>query len=356
MATASAGKAPEAEFGRQHHRVAAFEDGGGDVGHLGAGRHRRGDHRFEHLGGDDHRLAGAAAGAGDLLLDAGHALQRHLDAEVATGDHERVGVFDDRRQAFDRLRLLDLGEDAGAAAGELAHLGEVFRALDERQRDPVDAGVERRFQVGTVLRRQRAEGDGGVGNADALAVGEVVADLDRGDHAPLGHLGDAQAHAAVVEQQPVAGFESGKHFRVGQLDAGRVAGVGIVIEHEALADHQVDGLVGEHADPELRSLQVDENADRVAFLGLDLADGRHQLAHELVIAVAHVDAEDIRARPEELLDHRLFGRCRPQRCENLGSSRPPHVSRSVPCWSGSVSWTVQLFCSPVSTSKNPVFS
>ena len=119
-------------FGRQHHRVAALEDGGGDVGHLGAGRHRRGDHRFEHLGGDDHRLAGAAAGAGDLLLDAGHALQRHLDAEVAAGDHQRVGVLDDRRQALDRLRLLDLGEDAGAAAGELAHLGEVLRRAGRR--------------------------------------------------------------------------------------------------------------------------------------------------------------------------------------------------------------------------------
>ena len=105
---------------RQHDRVGALEDGGGDVGDLGAGRHRRGDHRFQHLGRDDHRLAGAAGGAGDLLLDAGHALERHLDAEVAARDHQRVGLFDDRGEALDRLRLLDLGEHAGAAAGDLA--------------------------------------------------------------------------------------------------------------------------------------------------------------------------------------------------------------------------------------------
>ncbi len=307
MATASTGKAPDAEFGRQHHRVAALEDGGCHVRHLGAGRHRRGDHRFEHLGGDDHRLAGAAAGTGDLLLDAGHALERHLDTKVAAGNHEGVAVLDDRRQAFDRLRLLDLGEDAGAAAGELAHFGEIFGALDEGQRHPVDAGVERRFQVGTVLRRQCAEGDGGIGDADALAVGEVVADLDRGHHARLGRLGDAQAHAAVVEQQPMAHFQRGKHFRMGQLDARRVARFGVGIEHEGLTDRQVDGLVGELADAQFRPLQIDENADRVAFLGLNLADGGHQPAHEVVVGMAHIDAEDIRTGPEQVRDRRFFG-------------------------------------------------
>ena len=84
-------------------------------------------------------------------------------------------------------------------------------------------------------------------------------------HARLGRLGDAQAHAAVVEQQPVAGFEGGEDFRMGQLDARRVAGLGIGIEDEGLAERQVDGLVGEHADAQLRPLQVDEDADRVAL-------------------------------------------------------------------------------------------
>ena len=129
---------------RQHDGVGALEDGGGDVGDFGAGRHRRGDHRFQHLGGDDHRLAGAAGGAGDLLLDAGHALERHLDAEIAARDHQRVGVLDDLGETLDRLRLLDLGKNAGAAAGDLLDLGEILGALDEGQRDPVDAGVERR--------------------------------------------------------------------------------------------------------------------------------------------------------------------------------------------------------------------
>ena len=179
------GKGAGGGLGRQHDRVGAFEDGGRDVRDLGAGRHRRGDHRFQHLRGDDHRLAGAAGGAGDLLLDAGHLLERHLDAEVAAGDHQRVGELDDRGEALDRLRLLDLGQDAGAAAGDLPDLGEILGALDEGERDPVDAGVERRLEVGAVLGGEGAEGEGGVGDADALAVGEPGADLDGGHGAAV---------------------------------------------------------------------------------------------------------------------------------------------------------------------------
>ena len=48
--------------------------------------------------------------------------------------------------------------------------------------DPVDAGVEHGVEVGAVLRRSaRENGSIGVGQADALAVGELAADLDARD-------------------------------------------------------------------------------------------------------------------------------------------------------------------------------
>ena len=103
---------PGGGFRRQHHGVGAFEDRGRDVGHFGARRHRIGDHQFEHLRRDHHRLAGAARRAGDLLLDAGHFFQRHLDAEIAARDHQRVGEVHDLGEPRDRLRLLDLGHHA----------------------------------------------------------------------------------------------------------------------------------------------------------------------------------------------------------------------------------------------------
>ena len=90
---------PGRRFRRQHDGVGALEDGGRHVGHLGAGRHRAGDHRFQHLGRDHHRLAGAPRAARHLLLDARHLLQRHLDAEVAARHHHGVGEIRGSRRA-----------------------------------------------------------------------------------------------------------------------------------------------------------------------------------------------------------------------------------------------------------------
>ena len=170
-------------FRRQHDRVGAVENGGGDVGDFSAGRHRARDHRFQHLRGDDHRLAGAAAGARHFLLHAGHFFQRHFDAEVAARHHQRVGEIEDVVEPRDGLRLLDLGHHGGAAASELLGFGDILRALDERQRDPIDPGIERGFEVGDILRRQSRERDDGIGQADALAAGNFAADLDLRDNA-----------------------------------------------------------------------------------------------------------------------------------------------------------------------------
>ena len=139
---------PGGGFRRQHHRVGALEDRGGDVGNFGARRHRARDHRFQHLRRDHDRLAGAAAGARHLLLHAGHLLERHLDAEIAARHHQRVGQFENVVEPRHRLRLLDLGHHRGAAARDLLGLGDVLRALDEGQRHPVDAGIERGFEIG----------------------------------------------------------------------------------------------------------------------------------------------------------------------------------------------------------------
>ena len=142
---------PGGGFRRQHDRVGAFEDGGRDVRDLGAGRHRARDHRFEHLGRDHDRLAGAARRARHLLLHARHLFERHLDAEVAARHHQRIGEIEDLVEPMHRLRLLDLGHDGGAAARDLLGFGDVLRPLDEGERHPVDAGVERGLEVGAVL-------------------------------------------------------------------------------------------------------------------------------------------------------------------------------------------------------------
>ena len=136
------------------------------------------DHRFQHLRCDDDRLAGAAAGPRHALLRARHPFDRQFDAKIAARHHDGVGDVENVVEMVERLRLFDLGHHRGAAAGDLLGFGDVFGALDERQRDPVDAGIERGFEIGAVLRHQSGKRERRVGQADALARRQLAADFD----------------------------------------------------------------------------------------------------------------------------------------------------------------------------------
>ena len=70
----------------------------------------------------------------------------------------------------------------------------------------------------------------------------------------------------------------GRWTRVASPGAGSASSVNVC------AFRQHDRAAGESADPQLRTLQIDQDADRPAVLVLDRADRRDQLAHPLVRA------------------------------------------------------------------------
>ena len=307
--TASIGKAPAADSAESMIGIGTFIDRRRDVRHFGTGRDRRGDHRFEHLRRDHDRLAGAPAGAGDLLLDARNLLQRHFHAEIAAGDHQRIRNLDDLGEALHGLGLLDLRHDAGTAGCDLAHLGDVVRTLHEGKGDPVDLGRKRGVEIGAVLGGQRAGADRRIGDGDALAVGQAGADLDRRQRRrAIGRDGDdAQAHLAVVDEEAVTRLERLEDFGVRKEDAAGRSRCRVGIEREGLADGNLDRLVGEGAEAKLRALQVGEDADRPALLRADGADRGHEFAQLVMRGVAHVDAEDVGTGLEQRRDDRLVG-------------------------------------------------
>src|SRR5690606_13310371 len=108
-------------------------------------------------------------------------------------------------------------------------------------------------------------------------------------------------------------------------------------------------------DAELRTLQVGENADRPAAALLDGANPLDQQAHRVVAGMAHIDAEEVGAGLEQLLDHLLFRGCRPQRGKNLYFAVALHSQFWPSCVLGaSESCTIQLPWRPVSYSLNPM--
>lgn len=191
----------------------------------------------------------------------------------------------------------------------IADFREVFRALDERQGNPVDVvDCENGVEIGAVLVGKHACRQQGIGKADALAVGNGGAGNDLGDDRLAIACFSAQVQLTIVDQQAVSGLHRFQNFRMRQEDALVVAGRIVAVEREGLAWDERDLGVGEFSDAQLWSLQVGENADRPATAGFDGADARHQRAHHLMAGMAHVDAEQIGACFMELLDHRFVRR------------------------------------------------
>src|SRR5262249_23706360 len=161
-------------------------------------------------------------------------------------------------------------------ARDLLRLRDVVGSLDEGERDPVDAGIEPRFEVGTVLCRQRRERHGGVGQVDAFAIGQLSADLDAGENAVAVRLDDDESYVANDVKQGVARLYGGKDSGVRQVHPLGITGSGIGVEREGFAVGQRDRICCEAADPELWTLQIEQNSDWPTVLGLHLPDSRRE--------------------------------------------------------------------------------
>lgn len=227
--------------------------------------------------------------------------------------------------------------------------------MDERERDPVDVvDGQNRIEVGAVLVGEDAGRKNGVRQAHTFAVGDLRA-RDDGRHDALAvTLLGLEMQLAVIDQQAVARLHRFQDFRMGQVDAVRVAGGIVVVERKRLAGLELDGGVGELADTELRALKVGENADRATAGGLDIADALNQRTHQVMAGMAHVDAEKIGPGFVQLPDHRLVGRGGTKRGEDLYFAVALHQFWLSWVPDVSDSWTIQLPCLPVSYSLNPI--
>jgi hypothetical protein len=108
---AALGIATDGGFAGQHQAVGLFIGGVHHIGDLRAGGRGVGDHRFEKLGGHDHAFAEFMATLDDAALKQGKLLEFNLGAQVATGDHDDIGLADDRVDIADRFLVLDLGDE-----------------------------------------------------------------------------------------------------------------------------------------------------------------------------------------------------------------------------------------------------
>ena len=168
--------------------------------------------------------------------------------------------------------------------------------------------------------RERGDRQHHARHVDALAVGQSSAHQHLGIRAGRVAGVDAQAQAAVVQQQLGAGHQRGEDLGVGQTDALGVAGARVQVQAEALAGLQLRRPLREGAHAQLGALQVGHHADGAAGLDLDLAQDGHADRVILGAAVAEVQPEHVHAGMEQAAEGVAVAAGRTQRGDDLGAA------------------------------------
>jgi hypothetical protein len=143
---------------------------------------------------------------------------------------------------------------------------------------------------------------------------------DLADHLGALHIFDPHLDATVIEDQGRAARHVVNQIGIVQADALLVAQFAVGIEDEAIAVVQVDLAVLELADADLRSLQVDQDADGTAAR---LGQRAHQVGALDVFfrrAVREIQAHDIDARLDHPVQDLGIGTSRTQRSDNFSSA------------------------------------
>ena len=194
-------------FAGEHDGVGAVEDGVGHVTGLGARGARVFDHRLEHLGGGDDGLAPGGGAANDVLLNDRNFLRRHFDAEIAAGDHDSVGHFENFFEVIDGLRLFEFGDDGDIAlvrGDNLLDHADVGGGADEGQGDGIDAVLEAEFEILAIFFRERGDRESDAGKIDAFVLAEHAAVDDIAEHIFAAGTADTQFDQAIAQQDASA--------------------------------------------------------------------------------------------------------------------------------------------------------
>ena len=213
--------------------------------------------------------------------------------QIAARHHDAIGGRDDRLERIDRRGLFELGHDPGSPADQLLELSDIVRALHERERDPVNTDRQAEREIFTILLGQRRHWQDRTRHVHALAIGDG-AGVERLHFGKILSAGKhPQAHLAVVDQQILTGFDRSEDFRVQQRHTSVLADGRIEVKPQPLPDGKVHSPADHLAQAQLRSLQIHQDSDRAAHIGLDLPDGIVASPVILMGSVAEIQPENI---------------------------------------------------------------
>ena len=101
-----------------------------------------------------------------MFLDHRDFFGSHFDAEIAAGDHDSVGSFEDFFQMIDGLRLFEFGNDRDIAlvrGDDSLDCRNIGGGADEGESDGIDSVPEAKLQVLAIFGSHGRNGEGDSG-------------------------------------------------------------------------------------------------------------------------------------------------------------------------------------------------
>jgi hypothetical protein len=141
----------------------------------------------------------------------------------------------------------------------------------------------------------------------------------------------SQLDQSIRDEDAIAGLRVLGERRVARRHALGIAQGLAGRDAEGLAGHQAHGSsAGQRTGADLRALEVEQDRDRQAELGSDLAHQRDALAVFGVAAVREVQAHHVDAGAQQLAQRVAIGSCGSQRRNDLDRLRHCVRHRRVP--------------------------
>ena len=318
----------DGRLGREHHGVGAVHDGIRDIGHLGARRRRRVDHRLEHLRGRDAYLVAGTREPDQALLQARHRCVADFDRQVAARHHDDVARIDDPADVLDCLGTLDLRDDvaqSARSAQQRPRLLDILGVTRERYRHEVEAEPRSGLDVAAILGRQGRRRQPATLLVQALVIGELAALLHDGNGCACPRRCSTASTIRPSSSSSVSpGTTSFVRLRYAQPTACSSPAFGSIAVSSTNSCPSFSTMAPFLKDSTriFGPLQVAHDADMTADLVGDVA--HHRDARGLIgrRAVREVDPEHVGAGEDQLLDDRGVVGGRAERRDDLGA--PSH--------------------------------
>lgn len=172
-------------------------------------------------------LAAAVTAVDHVLLNGGDLFKRGPYAKVAAGDHHAVARFDDLLQILNAAHIFNFGYNlyipAAVFIEQGAQIVHVLRTAHKRGRDKIHILTDAEEQIAAVRLADIGHVNIGIGQVDALAVGEPPAVERLADNVAAAHTGDGKRDLAVVHENAGAGRDILRKAREGHLHSRLVA-------------------------------------------------------------------------------------------------------------------------------------